>query len=434
MTFVTILTFILSGIVLTWALRQRSRIAFLVVIAVFVSRPAVQVAGFGLRLEHVVAVVCLIDLLFSRRGRTSSMPPSVRASLALTIFWLAWVTVVSAYVAPIPRHSFAISTWIVANLITAVWVARTPELLSHILRLLCRVGMLVGFVAIAFYGVATTSGTEIFGVQVDPAYGGFAAYAFSIEANVLAGLMCLVGLLALANPRGVVGRWPRTLLPILTPLVIITTHTRAALIAYLLGTIILAVGRRASRRRSVWVGVLSAAASVGLIATSGDTGFSKFLDMFDIDSGTGGLRLEVNSLALEEWWNSSHRMIGLGLNSFGQRHYDMSQPGKMLPGYLGNLPIQLLYDGGLVAAVCILLAAATILGAYLRGRRFVIPLALVVAYLTFSVATSTLWLLETWLFVGMSWAGAGLLRADSSTAHDVLAQPCGSYTAGRRTS
>ncbi|BCW72566.1 hypothetical protein NicSoilB8_36100 [Arthrobacter sp. NicSoilB8] len=127
------------------------------------------------------------------------------------------------------------------------------------------------------------------------------------------------------------------------------------------------------------------------------------MGVFDIDEGTGGLRNRVGNVAIAEWWSSPERMIGLGWNSFGQRHIDETQAALSLPGYIGNLPIQILYDSGIVGGCLVVLSVLAIAVALWRVRRFDGLAVFLLPYILFSIATMVLWLLETWIFVGLAW-------------------------------
>ena len=154
------------------------------------------------------------------------------------------------------------------------------------------------------------------------------------------------------------------------------------------------------------------------LTISADAGLSKFFELFDTETGTGGLRERVNSHAFDEWSISGSVFEGLGFNSFGQRNFDLTRPELAQPGYIGNLPLQIVYDGGILAAALIAIAGVLIVGKFVRLRRLGLVLAVAVPYLAFSIATSTLWFLETWLFVGLAWgypqAGWANPRVESS--------------------
>lgn len=379
------------------------RLAFLAVIAMFVTRPALDVGGLSVRLELLVGILAFLRIVHQVLSRRSTrVSPTLAWSVSFVVAWLAFAAATSLHVPPIPSRSMSVLVWCLLNVITAVWIARTPETWHFILRWGSTVAMIGCFAAIIFWAAAST-GVFVYGVQVDPAYGGYAAYVFSIEANILAGLLCLWGLVGVANPMKSVPRWVRIGLAFAAPVAILTTHTRAALVAYVVGLLACLLFRPAARRVAVASLTCGGFGASVLFLLGDDAGFSKFAEVFDVDGGTGGLRYRVNSVAFTEWWTSPERWIGLGWNSFGQRHIDETQPGLMLPGYIGNLPLQIAYDAGIIGAAWVSLAAGLILVAVIRLRRFDMILIFLVPYILFSIATSSLWLLETWIFVGLAW-------------------------------
>ncbi|MDQ1110731.1 hypothetical protein QE418_000179 [Microbacterium testaceum] len=389
-------------------LPQRPRLlGGLLVASMFVTRPALDVAGANIRLEVVIGLICAValvgDLLRRReQGAARSMPLASWVSLSLVAAWLVGVGLASAFNSPEPASSFSVLIWCAVNVLSAVWVAQHSETWQTIVKVGVAVNLLCGGLAIALWSLATFAGVADIGVQIDPAYGGYASYVAALEANILAGLLCLWGLVAVWNPRRLISAPLRYLSIILTPIALFTTHTRAALVAYCVGLILAAVFRPQSRRLIV-ASALLAIPAVPVLLTSGDVGFSKFLDLFDTTTGTGGLRERVNAGAFNEWLASGQLFPGLGFNSFGQRNYDLTRPELALPGYIGNLPLQIVYDGGLLALALVAVSAALTVYRLVSRRRLGLVLTFAVPYLLFSVATSALWFLETWLFVGLAW-------------------------------
>lgn len=405
--------------VVTLLMRPSTRhvaIAWMIAVAVFTSRFTVSVGTRSLRLEHIVALICAVDLLVvvvNRRRRDGGSAwlkkakrlPSdvVGVTVVLTSFWILWGAAVSLLHSPAPGKSLTIVLWFGLDLVVALWVASTPHAFRHLTRALAVVAAVFGTASLGIYLLGTATNTQYFGLQVDPTYGGFAVYGASIEANILAGTMCLIGILALANPGGTIPTWCWWYLPMLAPAVIVVSHTRAALVAYALGVAVVAVSRHETRLRvAIMVGLVAPAVLLnGLV--SNDDGLAKFAQIFDVSSGTGAFRWERSSTALSEWFHSGAQLTGLGVNSYGQRHIDGSRPGLNMPDYLSNLPLQVLYDTGLVGFTVVLLCVVLVLGAY--RQRVTLAIALFVPYLALSIATSSMWLLSTWVFVGLAWAG-----------------------------
>lgn len=400
---------VLIALVLVGAttLPQRPRLlGALLVMSMFVTRLSIDVAGANVRIEVIIGLICAVgiigDLLKRRRTPDRSMPLSSWVSLSFVTAWLVGVAVSSAFNSPQPAASFSVLIWCGVNVVSAVWVAQHSEAWQTMIKVGVVVNVVCGILAIALWSLATFAGVVDLGVQNDPGYGGYASYVAALEANILAGLLCLWGLLAVWNPNRALPAGLRVLSIAVTPVAIFTTHTRAALVAYFVG-LILAAAFRSGARRLVLASAILVIPTIPVLLASGDVGFSKFLNLFDTTTGTGGLRERVNTGALNDWLASGQLFPGLGFNSFGQRNYDLTRPELAIPGYIGNLPLQIVYDGGILALALVVLSAAIAICRLIVKNGLGLVLTFAVPYLLFSVATSALWFLETWLFVGLAW-------------------------------
>lgn len=133
---------------------------------------------------------------------------------------------------------------------------------------------------------------------------------------------------------------------------------------------------------------------------------------------TIGFRLARVEPALEDFRQSP--VIGLGANSFGQRHADASQGGA--PDHLPFLILAVPYESGLVGTVALLLAILLILGglfAQTRGTRAVLAASLLGAIVSLLVAyqaTNALHFATNWLLLGLAvavgWGGGAAADDD----------------------
>lgn len=392
-----------SAMTAIYFISSTRRMALLIIIAAFVTRPTLDIGSLTIRLEMIVGVMASLRLIHDGLGRKSQrLSTGVRWSLGFALTWIAFAAVTSLTVPPYPQRSMTVLVWCLLNIVTAVWIARTPGSWYWILRWGSAAALSCSLLAIVFW-LGASAQIFNFGVQVDPTYGGYAAYVFSLEANILAGLLCLWALVAVVNPMDAVPQWIRLILAFSAPMAILTTHTRAALVAYVGGLIACLIFKAAARKVAVASLGIGGLGALFLLGAGGDAGFSKFMGVFDINEGTGGLRNRVSNVAIAEWWSSPERMTGLGWNSFGQRHIDETQPTLLLPGYIGNLPVQILYDSGIVGGIFVVLAVLAAAVTACRVRRFDGLAIFLLPYLLFSIATMVLWLLETWIFVGLAW-------------------------------
>lgn len=401
-------------------------VATLMIVAFFVNRPAMSVGGFTVRLEVFVGVIAAVGVLLlplarPRRAPRDASPlrrgvgprPGRRspatvgagslAGVALLLFvWLAWNAMSSFLMSPSRGASLALVAWLTLNVISAFWIALQPEVIPFLIRGLVAGGAVASVVALIAYSYANVFERVTFGVQPDPSYGGFAAYGTSLEANILASSVCLTGLLALANPHRLIGAKLRAFATIAAPFAIIAAHTRAALLAFALGVAVLVITRREARSLGINVAIIGACAALGGALLASDAGLAKFGNLFDTSGGTGAVRSTANAMALSDIRESRSLVTGLGFNSFGQRHFDPTLPGLDRPGYIAALPLQLLYDAGIVALFAVGACVVLVLAAHKRRGSLSIAIALSSAYCVFSLATSTLWLFTTWMMVGLA--------------------------------
>jgi hypothetical protein len=384
-----------------FVLSNPSRLAVLLVAGMFLTRLNVDLGGLNFRPETLAGLLAGMALLSPKKsGR--SLPVSAVVSISVVLLWLLLGAMASFTQSPELTKSLSVLVWCLLSVVSAVWIARNPEYWSRMLRIGAVLALVCSVLAVAFWAAASV-GVSSIGVQVDPTYGGYASYVASIEANVLAGLLTLWGIVAAWNPMRAIDRGVQRWLVVAAPIAILTTHTRAALVALILGLCVVFVCRRSARKLVLGAGAIGGVSSAALLLAGGDSGFEKFGNLFDTSGGTGGLRVQLNTLAFQEWKTSDSTMLGLGWNSFGQRHVDPTRPFLNLPAYIGNLPLQLAYDGGLLAVATVTLAASIVVVILLSRKRTGLVLALAGPYLLFSLSTSVLWLFETWFWVGLAW-------------------------------
>jgi O-antigen ligase len=149
--------------------------------------------------------------------------------------------------------------------------------------------------------------------------------------------------------------------------------TRAAWLGAICGLLLVALFQLRSGRllmlllRFAVVGL----ASVAILIPTGllESVSARFRDIgISESSGTLAFRLERFRVALQEWPASP--ILGLGTNSYGQRHWDPTQ--DYAPDYLPNLLLATLYDTGILGSLTLLVVFVVLVGALiwlaLRGE------------------------------------------------------------------
>ncbi len=387
---------------------NRRYLAISLVLAMFVTRPVAEIGPASVRPEIVVGAAALVSVLgdIVQRRRI----PRFQLNLFTAVYlWIAYLAVISMLHSVDVAESISTLAWMAMCATAAFWISVNPDFTGLIVRSAVWVNFAVALSAIFLYGLSNISGYGI-GAQFDPAYGGYAVYVLSIEANILGGLVCIWSVICIADPLRQFSSRLRIAMLFIAPVAILATHTRGALAAFVLALVILGITRGRIIASAAFVAVVS---WIGLtIATHHDPGLAKFATGLDFSGGTEIVRYTSWKVAWSDISSSAENFVfGSGFNSYGQRHLDPTVPDITRPSYLGNLPLQLLYDGGIITLLVVSMVVFAVWWRAGRAIGFGVATAISVAYMTISIGTSVLWLMETWMLVGL--AAANCRRGDS---------------------
>ena len=317
--------------------------------------------SFGnLRLDQAVVLPIFAGVigrrLVDRQARSSGS--RVAPLIFFAAAYLAMNLVTSLVVAPVPLLSLRIVLWLgLSGLALLVTILVIPLYIDgrRALVELTAIGAAAALLGAVTYflGIA---GILTFGTQVDPVSGALSAKGTFLEANILGSFSAAMTVLAVGLAVFDEGLSRRARLwmvsfAIVSAVACLSSLTRAAWLGVAVGFAVEAViGFRAFPRpkmagRAVTAGVALSGVIVllGLAPTLLDRTSSLLTD----STGSVAFRLERYRLALNEW--SHAPLIGLGTNSFGQRHLDPTQGFR--PDYLGGLGIATLYDVGVLGMV-----------------------------------------------------------------------------------
>jgi len=375
------------------------RLVLLLIVTTFVTRFRIVVGGFHFMPEHVVLLVALVSLAMSTRlNRVAAILRS--PTVLLLGLFIAWATVMSVLRAPEQTASLAIAGWLALDWLILVLVLAAVDDTKTIERVGSAAAVAAAIVAIALW-VLSSAGLIAFGTQNEPLTGAQALYGLSFEANILASTLAIWLFLILTGARST--RFRVTAFGLLGTALVLSL-TRAAIIGLLLGLAVWAVleGKVALRRtfRSLAAAAVAIAA-LSLLAPSVIAPFTtKLAAAGEFKSGTGQLRLESWTTALGDIHGSTDALLGLGLNTFGQRHLDPTVPELDRAFYLGNLPLEIFYDTGIIGVL--LLTGAVVSMRPLRRKRPGRAVGLIIIFLVCSIATSTFWFGSTWLLIAMA--------------------------------
>ena len=352
-----------------------------------------------MRLEQ--PAIAAVALVLVATGRWQRLLRVNRAALVVAFAFTAYLVVLgmsSAFVAPEPVGSIRMVVWLaismVGGLVALLLVWPDPD--ESVLPLAVG-GAVKGAVGLGLAVLYLVAGPA-FNVGIQQPDGILPRVdAFTWEANLYASFLAMCVPLTIEASR----RRPRTTGILLLALVVIGLplgSTRGAYLGFAAGLAVYALIRLVAEHRMADIPGLAATTLalfvVGLVASSvllpnvvervtgvdlfgaglappnggqgqggpGDSSLPEVLPSLRPYPDTVSFRLERVPLALDDLRGSP--IIGLGAESYGQRHGDPSQNGA--PDHIAILAVAVLYNSGIVGALSLLVGFAGLL--YLLWR------------------------------------------------------------------
>jgi len=376
-----------------------------VVLSMFLTRLSIHVGGVDVRPEHVMTIALAVRL--AARGRLQ-VGKSVAAAVAALGAYLTFAFAALTF-APDPRASLHVLGWLVLDVLLVVALLNVPEYYTVAMRVAIATSAMVSVAACVLWALAATDVARV-AVQHDTAYGGYAPYVLSYEANTLASSVAIWAVVA------AIVRWParglaQVVLHVITVGAILATHTRAALIAYVAAIVVLACARRAAPFVALFAVASVFIAGTAVVSLRQGTSLqelvAKFSNPVDFQSGSGLARARTSRTAVRDL-HGMNIVFGLGTNTYGQRHLDPTRPGTQAVGYLGSSALQIVYDGGIIALVLIGFVVASVV----RRNDWRVWLPMLLVYGISSAGTSIYWFSITWILVAI-----GLQRRPVADVH-----------------
>ena len=372
----------IGGILIAAVTYLSPRIGFYALLsAAMFNRFDVFVAGVHLRPDQIVLVPVLVGLTpLAIKGLLEllSRPDRRVPALSLVVFgglalYIA-INLLSTYLfSPQFWESFQIVAWFVLSFMafaaTYFVVGRYVGLPEAFFAVLVS-GFVSGAIGIYYFVLfkltGSTAGIQPPDVATDPI---FKVYGTFLEANLFGSFQAFTVVAGIAFlSTGEKLRRPASALLILgtavSAIALALSLTRAAWLGAICGLLLLALFQFRGGRslafffRFAIVGLVSVAA----LALTGVLGSvtARFRDIgISESSGTLAFRLERFRLALQEWPASP--VLGLGTNSYGQRHWDPTQ--DYAPDYLPNLVLATLYDTGVLGLLTLVAVFVVLVGA-----------------------------------------------------------------------
>ncbi|MGW5149703.1 O-antigen ligase family protein [Rhodococcus koreensis] len=415
---------------------RTERVTFLLVFAVvagsFLGRYSFDLAGFTVRWEQVAPVVFVGWLLVQPGSRLDLLRTLRHPVVLMFLAFIVWNAVATVLFSPSLNKSVAILGWLGIDLLLLAGLMSLGARVVWAENIGIRFVVPWALAGFAMYLVANrTAGDLSWGTNLDSLYDVYVTRLSATEANIYASILVFWTLLLVAR-KGSDQRW-MIAVAVTVPLGLIASQTRTAVFCMVMGLAVY-VGYELVRRRrnpaplralifgpaAVVVGVLvaygatTALPDVGVQQSAqegrhetapevrGDTARTAQDKLGDIDftGGTVGFRMAVAREAAEDL-RGVHLWLGNGTNTFGLRHEQPGSPG--VSGHIIMLPVQILYDAGIVGLV-LLGAFGVVVWRHVPWRRRPIAAAVAATFVAAATLTSMFWFSVVWIVV------ASLLR------------------------
>ena len=382
----------------------------------------ILIGGASLRPDQLVLLPVIGGLALrlvveSTPGSRRSIHSSASAVSVAVIVGLALylaVNLLSSFLyAPQPTESFQIVVWLVLSFLAFLCaysvIGRYVGMREALFAVLAAgfVSAAVGVVLFLLsqftgltFGVDQELGLKLYGTFFEPnIFGSFQAFSTIVGVVVL----------HLRQVRGWAYLWVATG-TVLSGVALALSSTRAAWLGFVAGLLVLVFFQLRGGRFILLLsrlGIIVATVLVALVPTGMLENLSaRFASIPDFNTGTVAFRLVRFEIALYEWPTSP--ILGLGTNSFGQRHLDPTQ--NYAPDYLPSLFLATLYDIGLVGLLILLSIFGIFVWTLIRVaksgvKESALALALlcgVVSLLVSYQGTNAFWFSYNWIILAVA--------------------------------
>jgi hypothetical protein len=385
------------------ALRMRVLTVALVVV-VQISAVRILLFDFHFLPEHFILVL-LLGALVVRAPHAMWRRPAAFEMLFLA--WVGWNALVTMLRADDTSKSLAIVGWMMLAWLI-MWALRSaflfsPEDFQPTMRAGLIVAAALGIFAFTTWLMALLGGPQI-RVQPEFVTNTLGAQGLANEGNIFASGE-LFWLFWLIRDRVLHGDPLPTWQVAAVGLGIVSSMTRAA---WLAGVFVVVASVYVARRPTAGLsarqyvgrgrGKLVACVAVLILAVGFATpAGEKFNESLNFKQSTGAGRLTNWKLAWRDIGKLDGYLTGLGTNTYGQRHLSRTNIGQ--PDYLGNLPLTVFYDTGIVGLAFFLGGFGAMIFRSRDPSTRIMSAIFVVALLVVGAATSPIWFGFVWVMV-----------------------------------
>ena len=388
---------------------RKAGLAILIAWCPWVSRVSFDFLNYNIRIEMLVGILALLRILFNSNKKYSQRNLSLVTILVSV--WIVFQFFINAIFAVNISKSNAILIWLVLGLCMTIYIRnmgnRSIKILTNSLYF-----SMINSVASIIVWLAVSSGNLNTGFQIDPIYGDVAIYVAAFEANIFAGLIAIWSIVAMTKYGSLVSNKVRISIIVLAPIVCVLAATRTAIAVWAFAITVLLFQNRNLRLFFTMISTLSVSVITYLAVNYNNriTVSNKYISVFSSFGEALYYRFYTWTLAIQDLSIGSFLLHGYGMNSFPDMHPDPTQKDLGLGRFLGNILLQILHSGGLISFSLILLATVILLN-YRKSKE---SLVVFLSYFALSLGTSTLWLAQTWILLGLALA----LPVESSKSLD----------------
>jgi hypothetical protein len=384
-----------------------------------INRPRPTIAGVNVQLAHIVLIPLAVRVVALTRREVLPRWRNVEfAIVGFGVLQFATSYLHSVNVRQSVQSAGLLALGVLAYLVVFTGVC-TRERLIFAVRALLLAGLFAGGVAVASAASHSLLGTN-FGISDKLQAAGGLAKEHDILGS-MAGCTAIAFLVLSREPNPVFSRLFSLFGFWISLAAMLASLARGAWVGFAICFLLLVpfrhlryAGRRILGRGAVTVLILAVAGAGFLYlsftqqhSTETNALVLRGSQIVDLQSGSGATRSAEWRIALDDVKGSP--LLGLGTNSYGQRHLGLRVDE---PGYLGNLYIRTLYDSGVVGLALLLfflygLVRPLVKLRWSTGDLTPVAIAIGFAYVLLLVAyAATDASLQVW-----PWLFAGLLRA-----------------------
>lgn len=387
-----------------------------------------------LRISQIVTIVILIILgIMYKKKFIYSMKYTNKKLYFILINYIFINILSSLFFAANKSDSFRMIIWLCFDLITfftmdiAYVLSSDKKKYSELgIKVFLSVGLLEALYGLISYAMYTI-GINIGGNRIEPTFNLLAITGTFTEHNIYASyIVMIISIIYSKFMNNKTSNIKITLKFVILGIALILGMSRGPWLSFIISIFIINllykiynIDNKISRKKQIKHFLLKYTIAMSIILFSlfifntnnikfiemRESIFIKIENMFNVSSGTGGFRSNINNKAINDW--SKSKLIGLGTNSYGQRHF-MKVYGEIIPEYLPNLWIGMLHDSGVVGLLLFLYFIYQIMKTLRKSMKLseykeiiIGGMAGIVGISICYITTNAMWFDTSWIYIAI---------------------------------